>query len=350
MKATFVEHTFYFDFPAYTSRGVLHEKKVWFIILHDSQKYYVGECSPLVGLSRDKLDTMSEMLSQVCSKINNNENPFDSSLDAFPSIRFGLESAWLQANMQQEGILFPTNFIKGEDGIPTNGLIWAGERDYVLQQIDSKISMGFPCIKMKIGAQPFNEDVKTLSLVRSKYPSTEIRLDANGAFSPEEALNKLNILSQFNIHSIEQPIAAHQKPAMKKLCEQSPIPIALDEELIDITNAEEKELLLKNLHPQYIILKPTLLGGFNAAEEWILLAKNYNIDWWITSALESNVGLNAIAQWTYKVKPDKTHGLGTGLIYSNNIPSPLRIKEGKLFYLPQVSWNFSSFIGKNIFL
>ncbi|HOK51746.1 MAG TPA: o-succinylbenzoate synthase [Bacteroidales bacterium] len=341
MKLTYIHKQFYFNFPAYTSRGTMLERDCWFLILHTDTEKYVGECAPLPGLSKDAIEQIPGLLEEICSYFNQQQSFPAFPEEDFPSVTFAIECLQLQVRHARGGILYPSPFTEGKKGIAINGLIWAGTREQVLSQVEEKIEKGFPCIKMKIGALSFAEELDILVSIRKKYPDVEIRLDANGAFSPADALLKLEQLSQFNIHSIEQPIAPGQWPEMKRICEQSPIPIALDEELILIVANDEKIQLLDYIRPAYIILKPTLLGGFLRTEAWIKAAESIQIGWWVTSALESNVGLNAIAQWTYHIAPNQVHGLGTGRIYKNNIPSPLWLEEGKIFFRPNKTWNFN---------
>lgn len=331
-KAYFKEKTFYFSFPAYTSRGILTQKKSWFLLIESKNIQGIGEISPLAGLSPEPTDLIKQTLNQFCKFINEGNDPAKFDLQAYPSIRFGLECALRQIEQRQTHLLYPSEFTEGISGIAINGLIWAGNRQYIIEQVKQKIDAGFPCIKMKIGALPFNEELAILKEIRTIYPDLEIRLDANGAFSIDDALNKINTLANLEIHSIEQPIAPKQSKQMAFLCKNSPIPVALDEELIGITKMDDKIKLLDTIRPTYIILKPTLLGGFLKAEEWIKITNELQIGWWITSALESNIGLNALAQWTYSLAPNKIHGLGTGQIYINNISSPLYIENGKLHY------------------
>ena len=236
-------------------------------------------------------------------------------------------------------ILYPSEFTKLQKGIPINGLVWMGEKQFMFDQIAEKIDSGFSCIKIKIAAIDFNDEIGLLKYIRQQFTPSEIeiRVDANGGFSTVEALEKLKVLSDYNLHSIEQPIGVSQHEEMASLCMHSPLHIALDEELIGIHDVNQKEKLLSTIKPHYIILKPSLIGGFDSSEEWISVANNLNIGWWVTSALESNVGLNAIAQWTATLESDMYQGLGTGQLFTNNIDSPLYIKEGQLFH-SNASW------------
>jgi o-succinylbenzoate synthase len=258
----------------------------------------------------------------------------------FPSIQFGLETAFRSLDGETPFLLFPSDFTKGEKNIPINGLVWMGEEAYMKQQIEEKLQQGFNCIKLKIGAIDFEKELGLLRFIRQNFSpeQIEIRVDANGAFTADEALNKLNQLSVFQLHSIEQPIRQKQVDAMTELCKQTPFPIALDEELIGVFGTENKEALLKKIQPQYIILKPSLVGGFRGTKEWIDIAEKHGIGWWITSALESNIGLNAIAQWTYTLSNPMPQGLGTGALYTNNFDSPLEVRNGELAYNPITQW------------
>ncbi|MGD1840471.1 MAG: o-succinylbenzoate synthase [Thermonemataceae bacterium] len=258
----------------------------------------------------------------------------------FPAIHFALEIAFQDLQQGGKRQLFENDFSNGTAPIPINGLIWMGPKSIMLQQIKEKLAAGDRCIKLKIGAIDFEEELALLKYIRTQFGSEEVivRVDANGAFKPEEALEKLKRLAELALHSIEQPIATQQWEKMAKLCEQSPLPIALDEELIGVV---DRKALLATIQPQYIILKPSLLGGWAASEAWIALAKKHNIGWWMTSALESNIGLNAIAQFTgnLSLHPTATYqGLGTGQLYHNNIPSPLEVNGGWLHYRSHVNW------------
>ena len=260
----------------------------------------------------------------------------------FPAIRFGVETAWLDLHHGANRIIFQNDFLSGKP-IPINGLIWMGESDEMVRQIHKKVVQGFRCIKLKIGGLDFEVECDVLREIRAHYPSSEItiRLDANGAFHPAEALTKLHRLSKFDIHSIEQPIKEGQAE-MQSLCKKSPIPIALDEELISHHLIDSKRKILEEIQPHYIILKPSLHGGIGGCEEWIDLATRMGIGWWITSALESNIGLNAICQYTASHQLSLPQGLGTGAIYQNNIDSPLTVSDGQIFLDNSKTWNLES--------
>jgi len=341
MKARAVKHTLLFKRPSGTSRGVLTEKDTYFLILEAIGKQGIGECGLLKGLSIDDVPEYEAILEELCNQLNN--NTLDSTLISnFPSLQMGLEMAQESLKADSPFLLYPSDFTKSISPIPINGLVWMGEFDFMQAQIEEKLTQGFRCVKLKIGALDFSKELLLLEQIRKHFTAQqiEIRVDANGAFSPESALDKLKILAQFELHSIEQPIAAGQHEQMRVLCEQSPLSIALDEELIGVSSMQ-KEALLDKIRPQYIILKPSLLGGFAASLEWIQLAEARQIGWWVTSALESNIGLNAIAQWTATLTTDKPQGLGTGGLYTNNIPSPLVVENGYLRYDSRQQWQFN---------
>ncbi len=341
MKAAFTKHTLDFKNPSGTSRGILHQKETWYLVLSEEDKTGIGECSILRGLSLDDVPNFEKKLQWLCDNINCNRDELQNALIHFPSIQFGLEQAFLSLQNQDSFTLFTSPFTEGNDKVPINGLIWMGDKQFMLEQVKKKLQQGFTCIKIKIGAIEFTKELEILEFIRSAYSKDyiEIRVDANGAFNPKVANEMLNKLAAYDVHSIEQPIKAGQWSSMAKLCETSPVPIALDEELIGIFSNAQKESLLNLIKPAYIILKPSLLGGFKETEAWIRLAENYGIAWWVTSALESNIGLNAIAQWTYTLKNPLPQGLGTGSLFKNNIASPLTVKNGYLYIDKQKSWH-----------
>lgn len=349
LKASCFKHRLYFKRPSGTSRGVLNSKDSWFIQMWNSEKpewIGIGECSLIEGLSPDALPEFELILHEICNSIHDiceSSSIRDLNLLRWPSIAFGLELALM--DLENKGNKrFVDEFVGGKE-IPINGLIWMGEKSYMKQQIDQKLESGFNCVKLKIGAIDFDEELSLLSYIREEYSNDEIeiRVDANGAFSVVDALDKLKRLSDYGIHSIEQPIRAGQFEQMAELCAFSPIPIALDEELIGPFNAEMKRNLLERIKPQYIILKPSLHGGFSGANEWISIAEELKVKWWATSALESNIGLNAIAQWTCTYDNDLPQGLGTGHLFTNNIDSPLYVSNGKLGYSKSGIWDFALF-------
>lgn len=341
LKAEFRAYTLNFKRPSGTSRGVLKTKDTWFIRIWDSENpdcIGVGECGMFRGLSFDDRPDFEEKLQEVCDKVNDFEAWLSGKLKEFPAIHFGLEQAILDLKNGGKSIFYPTLFTQGAKAIQINGLIWMGDEAFLQTQIEDKLAKGFKCIKLKIGSLDFEKEHRLLASLRSKFPADqlELRVDANGAYNPEEAPWVLEALADLQIHSIEQPIKAKQWSAMAELCAKNRLPIALDEELIGVVSTQEKKQLLDTIMPQYIILKPTLVGGFSGTSEWIDLAEERNIDWWITSALESNVGLNAIAQFTYQLLQSKNkpmpQGLGTGGLFTNNLPSNLELRGEHLFY------------------
>ena len=346
LKAQFLKYTLNFINPSGTSRGVLKEKPSWFLKIYDTSnpmKYGLGECGPILGLSRDNIENYEVKLHELCEKINEFESI---NLNYHPSIKFGLEMALLDLKNNGKRILFKNDFTNNAKEIKINGLIWMGEMQFMYNQIKDKLNKGFDCIKIKIGAINFEDELSLIKKIRTEFGKNdiEIRVDANGAFTPKKAPTVLNKLAYLDIHSIEQPISAGQPIEMKKLCENTPIPIALDEELINLFNEEEKNELLQYISPQYIILKPSLLGGFKETNEWIKVASENNISWWVTSALESNIGLNAIAQFCGNFNNPLPQGLGTGGLYSNNFISPLTLNGQYLTHKNDINWETKSLI------
>ena len=343
MNATYHKYILNFKMPSGTSRGVLTTKETWFIVLKANNKTGIGECGILRSLSIDDRPDYETKLKWVCDNIHLGLETLISELIEFPSIQFGLETAFKSLVSSDQYQLFPSAFTKGFDSIAINGLVWMGSEDFMRQQIIKKIDAGFDCIKLKIGAIDFITELNILKSIRKEFSVSdiELRVDANGAFSPDDALEKLKQLSEYQLHSIEQPIKPKQFKTMAKLCEETPLPIALDEELIGVFSKEEKLTVLQAIKPQYIILKPSLVGGYKGSQQWIDLAENLNIKWWITSALESNIGLNAIAQWTYTLKNTMPQGLGTGSLFTNNFDSPLTVKNGTLQYDIKQNWKFN---------
>jgi o-succinylbenzoate synthase len=348
LRATLHKKVFHFNFDARTSRGRIKDKTSWFIKLFDDRTpgvFGVGECGPLPGLSPDDVPEFEAVLQEVMASLFGRSaisfQEVSSLVPAgYPSITFGIETAVLDLQQGGNRILFDTSFTKGKP-IPINGLVWMGDLDYMLQQASIKISEGYRCIKIKVGGLNFEKECDILHYIRRKYFRENIilRLDANGAFKTDEALYKLNELARFDIHSIEQPIKPGSE-MLEELCRKSPIPIALDEELIG--KELNKEKLLKRIKPQFIILKPTLHGGLQSCAEWIHLAEAAGIGWWITSALESTIGLNAIAQFVSRYPLTLHQGLGTGKIYEDNFPSPLAVSSGQLSYNPSQQWEIGT--------
>ena len=335
--------TFHFKEPAGTSRGVYRTRVSRFVHLTCDDMpgiAGVGECAPLPKLSCDDLPDYDAVLRQHCDDVCSRGTIDVDSLRDVPSMLFGLEMAWLQLHRGGDTALSDTPFARGEAGIPINGLVWMGDFDTMARRMEQKLEQGFHCVKIKIGAIDFADEISLIRRLRERYGSDriELRVDANGAFSPDEAMERLNELLAYDIHSIEQPIMAGQWERMAQLCQSSPLPIALDEELIGVNTLEAKRSLLDTISPQYIILKPSLHGGMAGCREWISLAQERGIGSWITSALESNVGLNAIAHFAAMVYgPDITmpQGLGTGQLYTDNIDTvPLTIRGDELWYMP----------------
>ena len=343
MTANYQQYFLNFKRPSGTSRGIMTTKETWFVKIEDNGKIGIGECAILRGLSCDDRPNYEDKIKWVCDNIGIGSKALYKSLTEWPSIQFGVEMAFRSIQSQSPYQLFPSEFTNGNHAISINGLVWMGDEAFMRQQIKEKIESGFNCIKLKIGAIDFQTELDILKSIRDEFSvsNVELRVDANGAFLPAEALEKLKRLSEFHIHSIEQPIKPKQFEAMAQLCEQSPIAIALDEELIGVFSKEEKQRILQTIKPQFIILKPSLVGGFQGSQTWIDLAEQENIGWWITSALESNIGLNAIAQWTYIHDNSMPQGLGTGGLFTNNFPSPLTVKNGNLHYDKSKDWIFN---------
>ena len=340
MNASYHKYILKFKKPSGTSRGILRIKETWFLTIEANGKKGIGECGILRTLSADDVPGYEEKLKWVCENIKLGVEVLWEALREYPSIQFGVEMAFASLHSEHPFELYPSSFTRGKDKILINGLIWMGDRLFMKEQIQQKIAEGFDCIKMKIGAIDFKKEIELLQFIRSNFSKDEIelRVDANGAFLPEEAMQKLTELHKYDLHSIEQPIKAGQVEAMETLCSETPLPIALDEELIGVFDFEEQRKLLEKIKPQFIILKPSLIGGIKGTNHWISQANCLNIKWWITSALESNIGLNAIAQYTYSLATKIPQGLGTGGLYLNNIESPLFVEKGMIGYDPYKKW------------
>lgn len=341
MKAVYAPYTLNFITPGGTSRGVMTTKDTYFIKIWDESNpdiYGIGECALFKGLSAEDDENYEVKLQELCRNIENDE-PTD--LSTHSSIMFGFESAILDFSNGGKRIYHHSPFTEGNYRIPINGLVWMGTKEDMLTRIDEKVEAGFHTIKLKIGAIDFDQECEMIEYVRRKYSANdlEIRVDANGGFTPEVALQRLETLSKYRIHSIEQPIKPGQWEEMAALCNKTPIPIALDEELIGITNPMMMMELLRNIRPHYIILKPSLMGGFSGSLEWLRMAAQFQIGGWITSALESNIGLNALAQWVATLQPKIPQGLGTGMVFSNNFQSPLYQTQDYLAYNSQFNWD-----------
>lgn len=352
LRASITRKVFEFNFTARTSRGRMKDRASWFIKVWDEKNpavFGIGECAPLPGLSVDDKPDYEIILKSIAEKVSalKAESPTlltdcAALAPGFPSIVFGLETALLDLRNGGKRIIFDNSFIHAKP-IPINGLVWMGDLDQMLQQASIKIDEGFRCIKIKVGGLNFEKECDILHYIRRKYYREEItlRLDANGAFKTEEALYKLYDLSKFKIHSIEQPIKPGQ-PELEELCRKSPIPIALDEEMIGVESEHDKKTLLERIKPQFIIIKPSLHGGILGTQQWIRIAESLNIGWWITSALESNIGLNAICQLAANYPVSIPQGLGTGTLYENNFESPLEVLKGEIVYNHNLTWNLET--------
>ena len=345
MKATYAPYQLHFITPGGTSRGVLYHKDTYFLKIWDESNpdvFGIGECALFRGLSAEDNDQYEAKLIEVCRNINNG---ISTDLSDYSSITFGLETALRDFASGGRRIIFHSPFVEGKQKISINGLVWMGSKDIMIERIKQKIDAGFRTLKLKIGAIDFDSELDMVKYIRKSFsPDTlTIRVDANGGFSPDNALQRLDQLSAYHIHSCEQPIKQGQWEAMAHICEKSPIHIALDEELIGITNPLTMMSLLRTIRPQYIILKPSLMGGISGATEWLKMASLMNIGGWITSALESNIGLNALAQWVATLKPLIPQGLGTGALFSNNITSPLRQEADYLTFDVNNEWQIPEF-------
>ena len=332
MKIDIEERVLHFKQPTGTSRGVYTERKIWLVKMTDRDAVGIGECAPLPKLSCDDIPHYAEVLRRFCDEVERSGQLDTEALRDYPSMLFGLETAMLSFAKTQHS----TPFSKGEVGIPINGLVWMGTYEEMNERIEQKLAQGFHCIKLKIGAIDFDAELELIKKIRERFShhEVELRVDANGAFPFDEALYKLELLSQYALHSIEQPIKAGQWANMAELCRESPLPIALDEELIGVNDPDQKRQMLNIIRPRYIILKPSLHGGMMGVREWIDIANDMDIGSWITSALESNIGLNAIAQFCADVYGDNIpmpQGLGTGQLFTDNIPMPLEIRGDKLW-------------------
>jgi o-succinylbenzoate synthase len=350
LQAQYYKHTLNFRFEAGTSRGVLKNKDSYFIKLYDNlspEIYGLGEAGPLEGLSLDFGALAEQKIKEIVKGVNSAEYNdlvnLAGSLQNYPSVRFALETAILDLRNGGKREIFHNDFFNLNKPIKINGLVWMGNKEFMKAQIIEKLNAGFDTIKLKIGAIDFDHEIELLNYIRKQFSAQEIglRVDANGAFSPDSALEKLKVLSEYEIHSIEQPIKVNQWEEMAELCEKTPISIALDEELI--SNSDKKLELLQAIRPQFIILKPSLIGGFLGTKEWIETAESLGINWWITSALESNIGLNAICQFTAEYDNALPQGLGTGKLYDNNFSSPLEIKSGEIYYSQSETWDLAYF-------
>lgn len=354
----YYKHTLKFKFDAGTSRGVLREKDSWFVKVFEQNHpdvYGVGECGPLPGLSIDTFELIEGELGRIALAIASMPLPA-SNAEAlhqaelltswqFPAVRFALETALLDLINEGQGVIIKNRFVASGDPLPINGLIWMGDAGWMREQVARKIEEGYACIKLKVGAIDFEQELDLLAEIRKSFNADKItlRVDANGAFATNEVLFKLQRLAEYDLHSIEQPIMPRQMEAMQLICSKSKVPVALDEELIGVNTLEERRELLEFIRPQYIVLKPSLLGGIASTRQWIALANELNIGWWITSALESNIGLNSICQLTADYHIATPQGLGTGQLYHNNVASPLVVGNGYIHYDRDTVWQIPSF-------
>ena len=352
LRLSFTQRALRFNFPARTSRGALAEHVAWYLHLTDDAAPAtagIGEAAPLAGLSPDYGPAFPAAVAQLCTRFNAGTFATFTAAEApafvgsgLPALVFALETAALDLANGGRRQIFSNDFSLGRAALPINGLVWMGDAPFMREQIKQKLAAGYSCLKLKIGSLDFATELALLAEIRAVAGPAQLtlRVDANGAFAPADAPTKLAELATFNVHSIEQPIAAGQRAALAALCATTPSPIALDEELIGVTEPDQQAALLDAVRPAYIVLKPTLLGGHAATRRWIALAQERNIGWWITSALESNIGLNAVAQLTaeYDVQ-GFAQGLGTGQLYHNNVAAPLHIAGGALRYDPAGHWD-----------
>ncbi len=349
LKVSYFPYTLNFTFRAGTSRGVMTEKTSWLLVLEDQQTKGWGEAGPLPGLSPESGLELEPIFHELAGKLKSESLP-DSEEEClllaarlvslkYPSVRFALETALLDLFHGGRQLIIPSGFYSSGDRIPINGLIWMGDPEFMREQFDTKKKQGFSCFKMKVGALSFEHELETLTYIRGLSKDI-LRVDANGAFNAHNVSERLDALAEFDLHSIEQPVAAGQWDLMSDVCQNGAIDVALDEELIGINTEEERRRLMERIRPQYLIFKPSLIGGIACTREWVALAKEYEAGWWMTSALESNVGLNAICQLTDSLGYSGHQGLGTGQLYENNIESPLFVSNGKIGYNASATWQF----------
>ena len=343
MKADFIKYTLNFKIPGGTSRGILHTKDSYFIIIREKDRVGIGECGILRGLSADDVPDYEKALKWTCLNIHLGKRTLENELLRFPSIYFGVEMALEDFKNGGNRSFFENSFSRGEAGQKINGLIWMGSESFMKEQIQSKIREGFRCLKMKIGALDWKSEREVLRGIRSTFSADqiEIRVDANGAFDPRKAKDVLEELRDLEVHSIEQPIKKGQWQEMASLCEMNTTPIALDEELIGLFDPVDRRRMMETIRPQYLVFKPSFIGGWSGTDRWIDLSQEFATGWWATSALESNIGLNAIAQFTASKDNQLEQGLGTGSLYTNNIPAPLEVKQGMLWMNKQKNWDVS---------
>ena len=349
IHATWKELTLTPRFPLGTSKGVINVRTVWYLIAWDESRPQVrgiGEAALFPGHSKEFPAEVRTKLLELCADTSSWEERLIHDLVHVPSVRFAVEQCLRDLNVSGSKVLFPSEFTLGRQGIPINGLVWMGEKKEMRERIKAQIDGGNRCVKMKIGGIGINDELELLADVRREFSAKELtlRVDANGAFSHATAMPVLERLAELEVESIEQPIPPGLFETMAEICAKSPVPIALDEDLIGLNTRDAKADLLDHVKPRHIVIKPSMVGGWAAAEEWIALANARNIGWWITSALESSIGLNAVAQWTATLGVGIPQGLGTGSVYADNIPSPLTVKAGELRYRPEMPWELDRVI------
>ena len=350
-QARWIEHELVPHFPLGTSKGTLHARTVWYLLVEDPERPGItgmGEAAPFPGHSLEFPAEVRTKLLELCADTAHWEDRMVSDLVQVPSVRFAVEQALRDLEVGGTKVLFPSEFTLGRQAIPINGLVWMGDQNTMRQRLREQVEAGFATVKVKIGAIGIDRELEMIEALRSEHGPSEltVRVDANGAFDPGEVDQVLDRLAALEVHSIEQPLAAGRHELMAELCARSPVPIALDEDLIGMYDLQLKKDLLDTIRPQHIVIKPSLVGGWTAAQEWIDLAEMRGIGWWITSALESNIGLNAIAQWTATLGVTAAQGLGTGRVFTNNIPSPLHVHAGSLHLLPERAWDLAPLLTK----
>ena len=348
IHATWKELTLTPRFPLGTSKGVIKARTVWYLIAWDAERPQVrgiGEAALFPGHSKEFPADVRTKLLELCSDTSNWGQRLHDDLMQVPSVRFAVEQCLRDLQASGSKILFPSEFTLGHAGLPINGLVWMGDMATMRERIKTQIDGGSRCVKMKIGGIGIADELQLLADVRREFNAKELtlRVDANGAFTNGNVMPVLERLAALEVESIEQPVSPGLYEVMAELCATSPLPVALDEDLIGISTPEGKKDLLDHVKPQYIVIKPSMVGGWAAAQEWIDLAQERGIGWWITSALESSIGLNAIAQWTATLGVTIPQGLGTGSVYSDNVPSPLSVSAGELKYRPEIPWNLERF-------
>jgi o-succinylbenzoate synthase len=350
LRATWKEITLTPKFELGTSKGPITSRTVWYLITWHSERPEVkgiGEAALFPGHSKEFPADVRTKLLELCADTSDWSQRVNGDLKDVPSVRFAVEQCLKDLAASGSKVLFPSAFTLGQQGIPINGLVWMGDKSTMKERIRDRIDAGFTTVKMKVGAIGIEDELALLKSVRGEFSAKDItlRVDANGAFDARTAPEVLKRLAELDVESIEQPVPPGLYEVMEELCASSPLPIALDEDLVGLNTRDAKADLLDSVKPQRIVIKPSLVGGWTAAEEWIALAKERGIGWWITSALESSIGLNAIAQWTATLDIQGAQGLGTGGVYSDNIPSPLEAMEGGLYYRPEREWVLSRILG-----